>query len=137
LARTLVTASRDDHAWGRSWHAPLTSSLSVRELTERVAELAGAPAPGLGRIDRDELTGLSAQQPLFAAELVEIPYSTENPHLHDSTETESVLGVRPTPWTRSCGSWWAAVPHRPRADDQEHPGAGLGYAARQAAKERT
>jgi nucleoside-diphosphate-sugar epimerase len=96
VARTLVTASRDDHAWGRAWHAPVTSSLSVRALSERVAELAGAPEPTLRRITRDELTGLAAQQPLFA-ELVEMLYSTEGPHVLDSSETEAVLGVRPTP----------------------------------------
>jgi nucleoside-diphosphate-sugar epimerase len=96
VARSLVTASRDDRAWGRAWHAPVTSSLSVRALSERVAELAGAPAPRLRRIDRDELTGLAAQQPLFA-ELVEMLYSTEDPHVLDSTETEAVLAVRPTP----------------------------------------
>jgi nucleoside-diphosphate-sugar epimerase len=96
IARTLVAASREDRAWGRPWHVPVTSSLSVRALTERLAELAGAPAPQLRRIHRDELATLAQQQPLFA-ELIEMLYSNENPHVLDSTRTEAVLGVRPTP----------------------------------------
>lgn len=96
IARTLVAASREDRAWGRAWHVPVTSSLSVRALTGRLAELAGAPAPELRRIDSVELLALAQQQPLFA-ELVELLYSNENPHVLDSTRTEAVLGVRPTP----------------------------------------
>jgi nucleoside-diphosphate-sugar epimerase len=75
---------------------PVTSSLPVRALAERVAELAGMPAPELRRIDRAELLALAAQQPLFG-ELVELLYSNENPHVIDSTQTEAILGVRPTP----------------------------------------
>jgi nucleoside-diphosphate-sugar epimerase len=75
---------------------PATSSLSVRALAERVAELAGMPAPELRRIDRDELLTLAQQEPLFG-ELVELLYSNENPHVIDSTQAEAVLGVRATP----------------------------------------
>jgi nucleoside-diphosphate-sugar epimerase len=96
IARTLVAASLNDRAWGRAWHVPAASSLSVRALSERVAELAGMPTPELRRIDRDALLTLARQQPLFG-ELVELLYSNENPHLIDSTQTEAVLGVRPTP----------------------------------------
>jgi nucleoside-diphosphate-sugar epimerase len=96
IARTLVAASREDRAWGRAWHVPVTSSLSVRALTERLAELAGVPAPELRRIGSVELLALAQRQPLFA-ELVEVLYSNENPHVLDSARTEAVLGVRPTP----------------------------------------
>jgi nucleoside-diphosphate-sugar epimerase len=96
IARTLVAASLNDRAWGRAWHVPATSSLSVRALAERVAELAGMPAPELRRIDRDELLTLAQQEPLFG-ELVELLYSNENPHVIDSTQAEAVLGVRATP----------------------------------------
>ena len=96
IARTLVTASRDDRAWGRAWHVPVTSTLPVRTLTEQLAALAGAPTPRLRRIHRDELLALAEHQPLFG-ELVEILYNNEDPHLLDSTHTEAVLGLRPTP----------------------------------------
>ncbi|GIJ57804.1 NAD-dependent epimerase/dehydratase family protein [Virgisporangium aurantiacum] len=96
VARSLVAATRDDRVWGRAWHAPVTSTLSVRALTTRLAELAGAPAPKLRRIHADELTGLAAATPVLG-ELVEMLYSTENPQLLDTTATDAVLGVRPTP----------------------------------------
>ncbi|WP_410566216.1 NAD-dependent epimerase/dehydratase family protein [Amycolatopsis sp. cmx-4-61] len=96
IARTLVAASRDDRAWGRPWHVPVTSSLSVRALTERLADLAGLPTPQLRRIHRAEVAALAQRQPLFA-ELLEVLYSNENPHVLDSARTEAVLGVRPTP----------------------------------------
>ena len=96
IARTLVAASRNDDAWGRPWHVPVTSSLSVRALSERLAELAGAPTPELHRIDRDELAALARQQPVFG-ELMEMMYSNENPHVSDSSRTEAILGVKPTP----------------------------------------
>jgi nucleoside-diphosphate-sugar epimerase len=96
IARTLVAASRNDAAWGRPWHVPATSSLSVRALSEQLTELAGAPTPKLHRIDRDELATLARHQPLFG-ELTEMMYSNENPHVIDSSHTEATLGMKPTP----------------------------------------
>ena len=96
IARTLVAASREDRAWGRAWHVPATSSVSVRELTEQLAELAGVAAPRLRRLHRDDLIEMARTQPMFG-ELLEMLYSNENPHILDSTRTQEVLGVRPTP----------------------------------------
>ncbi|PZA21309.1 NAD-dependent epimerase [Modestobacter versicolor] len=96
IARTLVAASRNDRAWGHAWHVPATSSLPVRELTERLADLAGAPTPQINRLHRDDLVSLARQQPLFA-ELLEVLHSNEHPHVLDSARTEEVLGVKATP----------------------------------------
>ncbi|WP_042447700.1 NAD-dependent epimerase/dehydratase family protein [Streptacidiphilus jiangxiensis] len=94
VAETLVAAARDGRSWGRAWHVP-AAVIPVQELTERFAELTGAPAPRLERLDQDALRALSKQNPVFG-ELVEMLYATENPHILDSTETERMLGVRPT-----------------------------------------
>lgn len=96
IARTLVAASREDRAWGRAWHVPATSSVSVRVLSERLAELAGVAAPRLRRLHRENLIEMARTQPMFG-ELLEMLYSNESPHVLDSTYTEAVLGVRPTP----------------------------------------
>lgn len=95
IARTLVAASREDRAWGRAWHVPATSSVSVRVLSERLAELAGVAAPRLRRLHRENLIEMARTQPMFG-ELLEMLYSNESPHVLDSTYTEAVLGVRPT-----------------------------------------
>ncbi|GAB3682227.1 NAD-dependent epimerase/dehydratase family protein [Angustibacter aerolatus] len=96
IARTLVAASGADRAWGRAWHVPATSSVSVRRLTEQLAELAGVAAPRLRRLHRQDLVELARTQPMFG-ELLEMLYSNESPHILDSAFTQEVLGVRPTP----------------------------------------
>jgi nucleoside-diphosphate-sugar epimerase len=96
IAATLVAASRNDRAWGHAWHVPATAAMPVRELTERLADLAGAPAPQINRLYRHDLITLARQQPLFG-ELVEILYSNEAPNVLDSAHTEEVLGVTATP----------------------------------------
>ncbi|GMA86682.1 hypothetical protein GCM10025868_19320 [Angustibacter aerolatus] len=97
IARTLVAASGADRAWGRAWHVPATSSVSVRRLTEQAAEPGwrrrpSAPPsapPGSGRA----WLGRSR----CSASLLEMLYSNESPHILDSAFTQEVLGVRPTP----------------------------------------
>lgn len=96
IARTLVAASRAERAWGRAWHVPATSSVSVRVLSEQLAQLAGVAPPRLRRWHREDLMAMARTQPMFG-ELLEMLYSNESPHVLDSTYTEEVLGVRPTP----------------------------------------
>lgn len=96
IAATLVAASRTDAAWGRAWHVPATSSVSVRVLSEQLAELAGVAVPRLRRLHREEIVEMAQTQPVFG-ELLEMLYSNENPHILDSTRTQEVLGVRATP----------------------------------------
>ncbi|AJC61015.1 hypothetical protein [Streptomyces sp. 769] len=67
----------------------------MRELTERFAQLTGAPTPRPERLDRAALTARAVETPVLG-EFVEMLYATENPHVLDSTETERVLGVSPT-----------------------------------------
>lgn len=96
IARTLVAASHGDRAWGRAWHVPATSSVSVRELSAQLARLAGVAAPRLRRMHREDLVEMARTQPMFG-ELLEMLYSNETPHILDSTRTQAVLGVRATP----------------------------------------
>ncbi|MET7338857.1 NAD-dependent epimerase [Nonomuraea sp. NPDC005650] len=94
-ARTLVAASRDEQAYGRAWHAP-TSTLSVRELAGRLAELAGAPEPRLEEMTERDLTLLSFTDPLWG-EMHEVLIKPGHPFAVDFAETEKILGVRATP----------------------------------------
>ncbi|KIF73660.1 NAD-dependent epimerase [Streptomyces sp. 150FB] len=94
-ARTLVAASRDEQAYGRAWHVP-TSTLSVRELAVRLAELAGAPEPRMEELTERDLTLLAFTEP-FWAELHEVLTQPGQPFVIDDSETEKVLGVSATP----------------------------------------
>ncbi|MBF8188512.1 NAD-dependent epimerase [Nonomuraea sp. K274] len=94
-ARTLVAASREEQAYGRAWHAP-TSTLSVRELAQRLAAVAGAPEPRMEQLTDRDLTLLAFTAP-FWAELHEVLIKPGQPLVVDYAETEKILGVGATP----------------------------------------
>lgn len=95
-ARTLVAAARDERSWGRAWHVPSVSHAPARELAHRLAELAGAPAPRLGRMSAGELAE-AARRDAVMAEVPEMLYLYDRPALLDSTATEAALGVTASP----------------------------------------
>lgn len=94
-ARTLVAASRNEQAYGRAWHVP-TSTLSVRELAVRLAELAGAREPRMEEMTERDLTLLAFTEP-FWAEMHEVLTKPGHPFVIDYSETEKILGVSATP----------------------------------------
>ncbi|MFC3996098.1 NAD-dependent epimerase/dehydratase family protein [Nocardiopsis sediminis] len=94
-ARTLVAASRNEQAYGRAWHVP-ASTLSVRELAERLADLAGAPKPRMEEMTERDLALLAFTEP-FWAEMHEVLTKRGHPFVIDYSETEKVLGVSVTP----------------------------------------
>jgi nucleoside-diphosphate-sugar epimerase len=94
-ARTLVAASRNEQAYGRAWHVP-TSTLSVRGLAVRLAELAGAPEPRMEEMTERDLTLLAFTEPLWA-EMHEVLTKPGHPFVIDYSETEKILGVSATP----------------------------------------
>lgn len=96
VAKTLVAVSRYERSWGRAWHVPSTSTTSVRELTERLAELAGIPRPKLSQMLFDELNRLAANDSIIA-EIPEMLYLDTKPFILDSTRTEQTFGLKPTP----------------------------------------
>ncbi|MGW1958368.1 NAD-dependent epimerase [Streptomyces sp. NPDC001920] len=94
-ARTLVAASRNEQAYGRAWHVP-TSTLSVRELAGRLADLAGAPKPRMEEMAERDLTLLALTEP-FWEEMHEVLTKPGHPFVIDYSETEKILGVSATP----------------------------------------
>lgn len=96
VARTLMTVAQDDRAWGRAWHVPSTATISVHDLTVRLTEIAGAPAPDLKPMSTAELAAIGQRDPIMA-EVIEMLYSLDNPDLLDSTMTEQTFGLSATP----------------------------------------
>ncbi|BCB75307.1 NAD-dependent epimerase/dehydratase family protein [Phytohabitans flavus] len=94
-ARTLVAASRNEQAYGRAWHVP-TSTLSVRDLAGRLADLADAPKPRMEEMTERDLTLLTFTEP-FWAEMHEVLTKPGHPFVIDYSETEKILGVSATP----------------------------------------
>lgn len=96
VARTLVAASQRHAPWGRAWHVPSVSTLSARTLSQQLATLAGVTPPTFREVTIRELARMGRDDPILA-ELVEMQYIDRRPHILDSTDTESTLGVRPSP----------------------------------------
>lgn len=93
VARTLVAVGGREDGWGRAWHVPSTSELSIRALAGRLAEVAGAPDPRLRRMTPGELAELVARDEVMA-EVPEMAYMYDRALCVDASETETVLGVR-------------------------------------------
>ncbi|WP_067531522.1 NAD-dependent epimerase/dehydratase family protein [Nocardia crassostreae] len=95
VALTLATVARDDRSRGRAWHVPSTH-MSLRDLTDRLAKVADAPAPRLAAMSPVELAWAGAGDSI-AAEVIEMYYSLEHPAVLDSTLTASTFGLSATP----------------------------------------
>lgn len=102
-ARTLIALADNERAWGRAWHVPNQPAISVRDITARAAQLAGAPAPKLTVMPNWALRATGLIAPLagdtakLAGELHEVAYQRLRPWLVDSTSTSTEFGLKPTP----------------------------------------
>jgi nucleoside-diphosphate-sugar epimerase len=95
-ARTAVAAGEHAESWGRAWHVPSTADISVRQLTQLIADAAGTAPAALTTMTMDELAALAASNSIVA-EVVEMLYMIERPAVLDSAETRRLLGVQATP----------------------------------------
>ncbi|MGI5163869.1 NAD-dependent epimerase [Spirillospora sp. CA-253888] len=93
-AAALVAVARDERAWGRAWHAPVTN-ITTRELASRLAGLAGAPEPRLETMSDRELTVLGLTDP-FWNELWETGHMSHRPFTVDASRLEETFGVKAT-----------------------------------------
>jgi nucleoside-diphosphate-sugar epimerase len=96
VARALTTIASDERSWGRPWHVPSTATTSVRALTIRLTEIAGASFPNLRQMPAEELVEIGKLNTVMA-EVAEMLYSLDNPDLLDSSRTERTFGLSATP----------------------------------------
>lgn len=95
-AKTAVAAGENQASWGRVWHVPSTADLSVRQLTQLIAEAAGTSPAYLETMTHEQLTA-QATADSTVAEVVEMLYMVQQPAILDSAETRRLLGVAATP----------------------------------------
>ncbi|WP_158894653.1 NAD-dependent epimerase/dehydratase family protein [Amycolatopsis anabasis] len=95
-ARALVAVSQDERAWGKVWHVPSNPPVSVRELAGRLAGVAGVRPARLRSMPRWALTaaGLASR---MIRELPEMQYQFRRPFILDSSWTEQVFDLKPSP----------------------------------------
>jgi nucleoside-diphosphate-sugar epimerase len=96
VARTLVAAATTEQAWGKAWLVPTNAPLTVRELGRRFAEVHGLPTPKISAAPYALLWTAGLFSPMMR-ELRTTHYQFARPFTIDSTQTEHLLGLAPTP----------------------------------------
>ncbi|RWA73824.1 MULTISPECIES: NAD-dependent epimerase/dehydratase family protein [Mesorhizobium] len=87
VARTLVAASRYTGEWGRAFHVP-SQHASPRELIRKTAAMLGREVSEARSYSIPEMGALGMH------ELIEMKYLFESPLLVDSSDAETLLGVK-------------------------------------------
>jgi nucleoside-diphosphate-sugar epimerase len=108
VAGAMATAGTDERAWGRAWHVPTGPAISLRETCERLAALAGAPAPRIRTVPHAVMRAAGLVSPLLR-ELEETRYQFVRPFIVDSSAFETTFGVAPTPMDTALKqtiAWW-------------------------------
>jgi nucleoside-diphosphate-sugar epimerase len=95
VAATLVAVARGE-GWGRAWHTPQTSDISVRAMTERFAAVAGVPVPPIREMTPLELHTQAQADPIMA-ETPEMQYLYQRPMVLDWSDTATTFDLKPTP----------------------------------------
>lgn len=97
FAAALVAAARTEAAWGHAWHVPSPEPLTMRELAGRLADAAGAPEPRISPVPIGMLRALGVTSPPLR-ETARMGYQFTEPFVMQSTVSQAVLGLAPTPW---------------------------------------
>lgn len=84
----------DDDVWGRPWMVPSAPPATIREVAERVAALAGRPAPRVVPLPRVVRAALRTVPTV--RELEETRHQLERPFVVDSSAAEQRFGLAPT-----------------------------------------
>ncbi|WP_166870241.1 NAD-dependent epimerase/dehydratase family protein [Salinibacterium sp. ZJ450] len=95
IVRTLVAAADSEHV-GRPWHVPSPEPLTRVQVAERINALTGKRGR-VRQIPPWQMTTLGAFVPFLKA-VNSAAYQFDKPFVMDSTETERLLALTPTPW---------------------------------------
>ena len=111
LARAMITAARRPELRNTFLHAPTSPAVTQRQLVEALASAAGVKAPRMWALPA---WVLKASGVFFrdARELAETSYQFTAPFVLDSSRSEELLGLAPTPFdvaAKETVSWWRSV----------------------------
>ncbi|ALE06746.1 epimerase [Arthrobacter sp. ERGS1:01] len=108
LAAAMIRATEKPELWNSVLHAPTNAPLTQRELATAFATAAGLSAPKVSAIPGWVIKGLGIALPDMR-ELAETLYQFQAPFILDSTASEQLLGLAPTPLPTAAGQtvqWW-------------------------------
>ncbi len=96
VVTTLATVGTSANTMGRPWHVPTLPPQSATEMVAALTVAAGVDPVKVRSIPRFALRAGGLFVPMLR-ELIEMLYQFERPLVIDSSATEAVLGIRPTP----------------------------------------
>ncbi|WP_028267567.1 NAD-dependent epimerase/dehydratase family protein [Arthrobacter sp. MA-N2] len=108
LAGAMIAAAQKPETWNSVLHAPTGPAMTMRGIAGNVARSAGVPEPKLSVVPSWLLRALG----LFSTdmrELAEMLYQFERPFVMDSTASQAMLGLEPTPLEDAMAAtvaWW-------------------------------
>ncbi|WP_422391992.1 NAD-dependent epimerase/dehydratase family protein [Arthrobacter sp. N1] len=108
LAAAMITAAGLPRAADRMLHAPTLPALSQRAMAEAFALAAGVVVPPLRGIPGWLLRALGTVLP-SVREIAELAYQFDRPFVMDSSASERLLGLAPTPLEQGAAEtvrWW-------------------------------
>ena len=97
VARALVAVAQRPDTWGQVWHAPSNAPRTQREALTDVLAAVGRPPVRVHGTPRLALSLLGRVLPMVR-ELDEMSYMFQRPYVMDSTRSQQVLELAPTPW---------------------------------------
>lgn len=110
LAAAMIRAAATPSVHGTVLHAPTSAPLTQRELITAVARVAGVDVPKMGVLPGALLRAVGLVHG-GTRELAEMTYQLERPFVLDSTRSQQLLGLAPTPMDvalKATVDWWRA-----------------------------
>ncbi|GEL94541.1 NAD-dependent epimerase/dehydratase family protein [Cellulomonas composti] len=106
----MALAVTTPEAWGRVVLAPTAGPQTYRELATGLAEAAGRPVPRISPLPAAMLSAVSVAVPAMR-EVKRVSYQFTEPFVVDSSASQRMLGLDPTPWPDALArtvQWWQA-----------------------------
>ena len=111
LASAMIKAAAVPEAWNSIVHAPTWPALTQRELAGTFATAAGVPAPRVSSVPGWIVKAAAIFSPEMR-ELTEMLYQFQAPFVMDSTASEKLLSLSPTPLETAAVAtiqWWRTL----------------------------
>lgn len=107
-AAAMIAAAGDRQLWNSVLHAPTGPAVTQRQLIEAFATAGGVPVPKMSAIPAWLMRAVGVLSPAMR-ELAETAYQLQRPFVLDSSRSEQLLGLRPTPLAQAAAAtvqWW-------------------------------
>jgi nucleoside-diphosphate-sugar epimerase len=123
LAAAMIVAAREPKLWNSVLHAPTAPPVTMRELVSAHTTAAGRSRPKLSTVP-GWLLSLLGVFSTDMREVAEMRYQFERPFVMDSTRSEELLGLRPTPLPEAAAAtvaWWQDLGRREDSVEASRP----------------